>query len=239
VRRVVAVLLAMWLPGRPAHSQAPAVAPYRVTWWDAASLAGAGAMYLLPAALHLPHGGPSCAPCDPATVPGIDRWMVRPVSSVADAGSGVALAAVAGWTAWAGLGGLPAAQARGNAVVFANAAGWSAAASEWLKVLVHRKRPVLYTAGAPAAAGDRDNLMSFPSTHVALAFSAATAYLVMSARERLPHRHRNALLLYAGAAVVGALRIAAAKHFPTDVAGGALLGAGLGWLAPTMQPTLR
>jgi undecaprenyl-diphosphatase len=239
VRRVVAVALALWLPGRAAHAQAPRVAPYGVTWWDAASLSAAGALYLLPGALNLPHGSPSCAPCDPATLSGIDRWMVRPVVSAADVGSSAVLAAVAGWTMWAGLAGLPAAQARGNLAVFANAAGWSAASSEWLKVLVRRKRPVLYTAGAAAAAGDAENQQSFPSTHVALAFSAATTYLVMSRREHLPHRTRNVLLLYAGAVGVGALRVAAAKHFPTDVAGGALLGAGIGWLAPTIHWTIR
>jgi hypothetical protein len=37
---------------------------------------------------------------------------------------------VGGWTAWAGLGGLPAAEWRGNFTTFANA--------EWLKVLVRR-----------------------------------------------------------------------------------------------------
>jgi membrane-associated phospholipid phosphatase len=61
----------------------------------------------------------------------------------------------------------------------------------------------------------------------------------MSRREHLPHRTRNVLLLYAGAVGVGALRVAAAKHFPTDVAGGALLGAGIGWLAPTIHWTIR
>jgi membrane-associated phospholipid phosphatase len=47
------------------------------------------------------------------------------------------------------------------------------------------------------------------------------------------------LLLYAGAVAVGALRVAAAQHFPTDVVSGAALGAGIGWLVPTIHPLPR
>jgi len=36
---------------------------------------------------------------------------------------------------------------------------------------------------------------------------------------------------------VGALRVASAQHFPSDVVGGAVLGAGLGWLVPTVHPS--
>src|SRR2546427_9005817 len=50
-----------------------------VTWGDAASVATAGVLYVLPGALGLPHGAPSCGPCDPATLPGVDRWALRPV----------------------------------------------------------------------------------------------------------------------------------------------------------------
>ena len=209
---------------------------YRAAWGDAASVGIAGGLYLLPDALGLPHGAPSCAPCDPATLPGVDRWAVRPVSSGAGIASNIALAGVAGFTALASLQALPARQWRGNVAVLANAAAWSAATTEWLKAVVRRKRPVLYTSDAPAAASDPENQKSFPSGHAALAFSAATAYLVMARREHLPHRTRNAMLLYAGALGVAALRVAAAKHFLTDVAGGAALGAGVGWLAATVHP---
>src|SRR5262249_10600739 len=136
--------------------------------------------------------------CDPATLPGIDRWTVRPVVSSADIGSDVVLGGVALWTAVAGLSGLPAEQWRGNFAMFANTATWTAASTEWLKVLIHRERPVLYTSGAIAAASDRDNLQSMPSTHVSLAFAAATSYFVMSRRQHLAHRTRNAILMYAG-----------------------------------------
>jgi len=121
--------------------------------------------------------------------------------------------------------------------VYANALAWTLAASQWLKVLAHRSRPVLYTADAPAAASNPDSRRSFPSGHAALAFAASTAYVVMASRERLPHRTRNAVLLYAASLGVAALRVSAGHHFPTDVAGGAALGVGIGWLAARVHPT--
>ncbi len=212
-------------------------APYQVTWRDAASVGTAGALYLLPGALGLPHGAPSCAPCDPSTLPGLDRWALRPVSETRDAASELVLAAVAGFTAFEGLHGLSARQWHGNFVVFANAASWTAASTEWLKVLVRRKRPVLYTTQAATAAADPESQQSFPSLHVSLAFAAATSYLVIARREHLPHRTRNTLLLYAGAVGVSVLRVAAGQHFPADVVAGAALGSGIGWLVPTIHPT--
>ena len=37
---------------------------------------------------------------------------------------------------------------------------------------------------------------------------------------------------------ISALRVAGGKHFPTDVAGGAALGAGIGWLVATIHATV-
>jgi len=127
-------------------------------------------------------------------------------------------------------------QARGNLAVLANSITWTAASTQWLKVLVHRKRPVLYTSGAAAAASSPDNQRSFPSGHASVAFSIATTYLVMGQREHLPHRTRNALLLFAGATAVGVLRVTGGNHFPTDVLGGAALGTGVGWLVAELHP---
>jgi membrane-associated phospholipid phosphatase len=210
-----------------------------VGWGDAASLGAASALFVLPAALHLPKGAPACGsptPCDPATLPGVDRWALTAVHPAAGDASTVLLGGVGALTGYLALHGLPRAQWRGNFAALANAAAWTAATSEWLKVLVHRRRPVLYTAEAPAAYGDRESRQSWPSGHTALAFAAATSYLVISGREHLPHRARNAILLYAGAVGVAVLRVAAGQHFPTDVVGGAALGAGVGWLVPTIHP---
>jgi membrane-associated phospholipid phosphatase len=237
VRGWIALFVALSLPSRSLCAQTAPAIRYRAGWADVVSVAAGGGLYFLPGILNLPKGGPSCAPCDPQTLPGIDRWAVHDLSNTADIGSTVALLSVAAWTAAAGLGGQPADQWHGNFAMFANAASWTAASTDWLKVLIHRKRPVLYTSGAAAAAQNRDNVQSLPSLHASLSFAAATSYLVMAGREHLPHRTRNSVLLYLGAAAVSALRVDAGKHFPTDVAAGAALGSLVGWLAAAIHPT--
>lgn len=237
IRGKIAVTLALSLTAHSGYAQTIPVEHYRLSWWDAASVSTGAALTFAPVALGLPEGPPSCAPCDPATLPGIDRWAVHPISSPADLASDVTLLAVAGAAAFAGMRGLPKEQWQGNFVVLANTATWTYASTEWLKVLIRRERPVLYTDAAVAAAGDRSSQMSMPSGHTAMAFAAATSYFVMAGRQHLAHRKRNAALLYAGAVAVGALRVAAGKHFPTDVITGAALGSAIGWLVPTIHPT--
>ncbi len=237
MRRCVAALAIVISSGRPATAQTP-VAPYQTTWWDAAFVTAAGGLTLLPGALNLPRGVSGCAPCDPATLSGIDRWAVGLPASFAGTASNALLVGVLGASGFAALHDLPADQARGNAVVLLNAVGWTAAATEWLKVVVRRERPVMYTSDsdAVAAAADRENRRSFPSGHTSVAFAAATSYLLLAEREHLHHATRNALLLYAGAAGVASLRVAAHRHFPTDVAGAAVLGSGIGWLVTKIHP---
>ncbi len=211
--------------------------PYRVTWWDAASIGTAGGLALLPHALNLPHGPPPCAPCDPASLPSIDRAALHAFSGGASTASTGLLAGVVGFAGVALLAGQPVAEARTNVVVYVNSIAWAEATSEWVKVLAHRSRPVLYTPAAAGAAAGVDNRRSFPSGHATAAFAAATSYLVIAQRERLPHRTRNAVLLYAGAVAVSALRVTAGQHFPTDVLAGGLLGSGVGWLAAHVHTT--
>ncbi|HMA43022.1 MAG TPA: phosphatase PAP2 family protein [Gemmatimonadales bacterium] len=209
---------------------------YGASWADVAAVAVTGGTGLLPGLLKLPSRAPSCAPCSPAGLPGIDRWVVGARSSVARNGGNVLLLGVGGMTAYLTTHGRPSSQAQGNLAVLANSVSWTVASTAWLKVLVHRKRPVLYTSGAAAVAAAPDNQRSFPSGHTSVAFSVATAYLVMAQREHLPHRDRHAILLYTGAAGIGALRVAGGSHFPTDVLGGAALGTGVGWLVAVLHP---
>lgn len=210
---------------------------YRASWGSVAAAVGAGALSLVPNALGIPQGPPPCAPCDPSSLPGIDRWVVDLHSRDAARGSDVVRLGVVAGAVIASVGGVPASQARGNASVVVNAVSWTALSTEWLKALVHRSRPELYTAAAPTAAGHRDSRLSFPSGHTSTAFAAATAYALIGHRQHLPHATRNGILLYAGAAGVGALRVAAGKHFVTDVAAGAALGAGVAWLVTRIHPT--
>ena len=233
MRRLAAafVLLAISAPS------ALAQAPYSVRWGDAVSVVAASIAFVIPEATKLPKAAPSCAPCDAASLPGIDRVALHTFSGSAGTASTALLVGVIGFAGIASLDGATPAQRRGHVAVFANSLAWTLAASDWMKVVVRRKRPVLYTAGATAAAADPNSQRSFPSGHASVAFATATTYLMMARRERLPHRGRNAALLYAGALGVSALRVSAGKHFPTDVLGGAVLGTGIGWLVAKVHPT--
>ena len=236
MRRLAAALVLLAVTGPLALGQAP----YRVSWGDAVSVVAAGVAVLIPEATKLPKAAPSCgsiAPCDPASLPGIDRVALHTFSGSAGTTSTALLAGLIGFAGVASFEGATPAQRRGHVAVFANSLAWTYAATEWMKVVVRRKRPVLYTADGAAAAGDPNSQRSFPSGHASVAFAAATTYLVMARREGLPHRGRNAVLLYVGALGVSALRVSAGKHFPTDVLGGAALGAGIGWLVAKVHPT--
>jgi len=208
-------------------AQAPA---YRAGWGAWTVALGASGLAALPELLHLPRGAPPCAPCDPAGLPGIDRWVVGRASRAAGTGSNLVLLGVAG-------GGLLASGTRGNAAMIVNAVAFTSLATEWTKALVHRSRPIMYTSRAVGVMDDRDNRRSFPSGHTAAAFAAATSYAIMAHRQNLAHATRNDILLFAGAATVGSLRVAAGRHFVTDVLGGAVVGAGVGWLTARVYPT--
>ena len=233
MRRLTAAIVFLVVSGPSAAGQAP----YSLRWGDAVSVAAAGVAALIPDATKLPKVAPSCAPCDPRSLPGIDRSALHTFSGSAGTMSTALLVSTVGFAGIASLDGATGAQRRGHVAVFANSLAWTLAATDWMKVLVRRKRPVLYTADAAAAKDDPNSQRSFPSGHASIAFAAATSYLVMAERERLPHRGRNAALLYVGALGVAVLRVAAGKHFPTDVAGGAVLGTGIGWLAAKVHPT--
>jgi len=85
-----------------------------------------------------------------------------------------------------------------------------------LKLLVRRRRPLLE--GLPALAGTPTGL-SFPSAHAATSFAGAGGYSRAGLRPRP---------LYLLAALLSASRVYLGVHYPSDVLGGALLGAALG-----------
>ena len=59
---------------------------------------------------------------------------------------------------------------------------------------------------------------------------------ILQRRGELAHHQLEAAALYALAATTGALRVAAHKHFPTDVLAGAALGSAIGWFVPQLYP---
>src|SRR6266516_3137610 len=162
MRRLAVGLVLIAVTGPSALGQAP----YSVRWGDAVSVVAAGVVALIPEASKLPKSAPSCGitvPCDPASLPGIDRSALHTFSGSASTASTVLLAGVIGFAGLTSFDGATSAQRRGHVAVFANSLGWTLAATDWVKVLVHRKRPVLYTSDATAAAADPNSQRSFPS----------------------------------------------------------------------------
>ena len=190
---------------------------------DIAAIGTAGAIYLAPIVFDWNHHPPSCgstAPCDKATIPGIDRWALRGPNQRWDDISTVLVltVAVGTWSdEWQGgdLG-------RARIVASIEAASWAMAGTQILKVAVERKRPVLYETGSLITAADMDNQRSFPSGHAAAAFALATSYALDRGALGQPKAKAVALLVVATG--VGVLRVVAGKHFPTDVAAGAAMG---------------
>jgi membrane-associated phospholipid phosphatase len=89
-----------------------------------------------------------------------------------------------------------------------------------VKVIVRRPRPVLE--GLPPLGGAPSSL-SFPSAHATSSFACATAMTRIAP---------EAAVLFVLAAAIAACRPYLGMHYPSDVLGGALLGTGLGLLAP-------
>jgi hypothetical protein len=97
---------------------------------------------------------------------------------------------------------------------------WTMAVTQVSKALIGRERPIMYTDLALEAASEAKNQRSMWSGHTATAFAFATSYWLNNPEGDLVPR-LAALLAAAG---VGALRVASAKHFPSDVVVGAIAG---------------
>jgi membrane-associated phospholipid phosphatase len=89
-----------------------------------------------------------------------------------------------------------------------------------VKLIVRRPRPVLE--GLPPLGG-APSALSFPSAHATSSFACATAMTRIAP---------EAAILFVLAAAIAASRPYLGMHYPSDVIAGAVLGTGLGLLAP-------
>jgi membrane-associated phospholipid phosphatase len=89
-----------------------------------------------------------------------------------------------------------------------------------VKVIVRRPRPVLE--GLPPLGGAPSSL-SFPSAHATSSFACATAMTRIAP---------EAAILFVLAAAIAACRPYLGMHYPSDALAGAVLGVGLGLIAP-------
>ncbi|MBN2799513.1 MAG: phosphatase PAP2 family protein [Deltaproteobacteria bacterium] len=134
-----------------------------------------------------------------------------------------------------GLGATALREDRADAVLlYAEALAVNGALTELAKHAVRRPRP--YTLSGTAL--DADDNKSFFSGHTS--FVAATAFTTARAWD-LEHDLSGGqrALAYGLAAWLtagtGAMRVAAAKHFPSDVITGAMVGGAVGWLVPELH----
>lgn len=123
-----------------------------------------------------------------------------------------------------------------DALVIGEAVALSASLNQIVKFAVGRERPFVRFRNFDGTErpGDPDDNLSFYSGHTALAFSTvAAAGTVASLRG-----YRSAPWVWgvglAGAAGVGYLRVAADKHYLSDVLTGAVLGTVVGIAAPRL-----
>src|SRR5207302_9687757 len=116
MRRLAAALVLLPV----AASSALAQAPYSLRWGDAVSVFAAGVTAFIPEAMKLPKAAPSCAPCDPASLPSIDRSALHTFSGSAGTASSALRGGGVGVAGVASLGGAAPARGRGHGAVFAN-----------------------------------------------------------------------------------------------------------------------
>ncbi len=201
----------------PLTGQSVETTPWKISIGQVASFVGAASVGLIPTIFSINDGLPTCAPCDPATLLAIDRWAVSTEKRGWNVASWLALLGVAGGT-WYELNKL----SNGNEHVTASleATAWTAGVNQVAKAVFNRNRPVLYSEDAIEAQGIVNSHRSMYSGHTAVSFALGTSYyLSMSQKEGLD---RSWPLISSG--VIGAMRLAAGKHFPTDVLVGAILG---------------
>lgn|GEM_PF-427581 len=123
-------------------------------------------------------------------------------------------------------------------VVMAEAVLLNGALNQIAKLAIARPRPLLYERELDhPRQSDPDSYLSFYSAHTSSAFALTLAYA-----QTFAYRHPDSpyrFLVYAGAVLVsgaiGVSRIAAGKHFPSDVLVGAAAGAAVGLAIPWLH----
>lgn len=180
---------------------------------------------------------PSC-PCDPSSVNAFDRWAIGHASNTADSLSTVTQDAAIVIPVVADL-----FDARGStafledAVVFGETIAVNGAMATAAKYTVQRPIPRVYT-GNPAYVNSPSDYRSFYSGHTSTTFAALSA-----AAMTYQLRHGDAWWPWLVTAVVGtsvgAERVLAGRHFPTDVLVAGLAGTAVGVVVPWLHAKAR
>jgi membrane-associated phospholipid phosphatase len=205
---------------------------------DLSVTGGAGLLWLLSAALETGLAPSSCRWCNP---PGFDaaardalRWRDTAAAQTASdllGYAGMPLATLAVDFA-ASDGDLKTAGT--DALIAAESAALAGLAGQGVKFLVGRERPFAHAGGASLADAGADRNLSFYSGHT----SFTTAVAVSTATCASLRGSSRAWAVWATglslAAATGYMRIAADRHYLSDVVAGAGAGALFGVLVPTL-----
>lgn len=230
-----ALLVSLALPSEPPRLQ---LSWSDAGWGAASALASAGALWRYS---EMPSTDSSQLHRE--DLPFFDRWAAGNYSNAASLASDALVVPICALPA--ALTGLEA--LRGHAgwndfttdvVILGEAYTLSSALDLFVRSLRVHPRPFVYGTEAPLSdrtSGEASG--SFYSGHASAAFLAAT-YLCYTYPLRHPE-FKGEAWLWAGsltaATTVAALRVAAGKHFPSDVVVGAGVGALFGWLVPRLH----
>jgi membrane-associated phospholipid phosphatase len=125
-----------------------------------------------------------------------------------------------------------------DAAVIAESALAGTAVASILTIAAGRPRPFLYGEKAPLSnRNSADAGLSFLSSHAAVSFAIATSTF-MTMRRLHPHAKATWAVMGVGGAIaafVGAARVMGGMHFISDSVGGAIVGASLGVLVPSLH----
>ena len=201
-----------------------------ITRTDALIVGLSAGLYWAPDLFGFEAKPPDCLPCDRASLPFFDRFAVADVRPFWDDLSTALLYGLAAAT-WLDL--IVAEPGAGESrrvqvVASAESAALAVGVTSLLKDVVGRNRPVLYFDGAAGIADPAGQTRSWPSGHTSTAFALATSYVLSKSRWGSGIAPRVGLL--GVAAAIGILRVVAARHFPSDVVGGAAIGIGSAFL---------
>jgi len=222
----------------PAPAAIPAPEPIAgpITYEVLAGLAAGGGWL----GLHLaaPDMVDAGCPCSADEVNRFDRFAVEMDFAAGERlADGFMVTGLAGALALSALS-APEGEAVGDALIVLQSAAIAGLLTAGLKATIGRPYPYMYgPAPYPEQNGDGINYAAFPSGHTAVPMAAAVSAAWLFQRRHPESRWRwvawtvgPAIALLAGSA-----QISAANHFPTDVLGGAALGATIGVLDPWLH----
>lgn len=199
---------------------------------DVPIMVGTGAIF---GALYLSSDSPATPPVVGARPGGLDSLSPFHHNDTFATVSDVVLYGTLGATGVTALvGSITQKDARG--AIWLESALMSGAITELSKRAVRRPRPYLY--GTNEAEGTLDDSLSFFSGHTSWV-GVTTFGLVHTLDIVHPQSPGLRMGMYGGATLLtlgeGALRVAAGKHFPSDVLVGALVGSSIGFLVPELH----